>query len=287
MPDDAILKIIPTLPFQTSCALNWSGVEVHRYRRTAGESKEHFYPQLAVFLHHTEVPYNCELTIGGTKVRVRMGNQSVSIVPPWLPHSTKRDGPGELTAIFLDSALTTEIALAITGTNNPEIVPQFGIRDPLIREIGTILDAEMALSQPHPGIYAESLAAALGSHIYAKYASPVFPGSDSGGLKRINLRRSIEFMKENLAKDLALAEIAVAAGMSKYHFAKSFRVAMGVAPHRYLVSLRIEKARKLLAVEGLSVEEIAGSVGYADTAHFAEQFRKFLGVSPSYYRRSR
>jgi AraC family transcriptional regulator len=59
---------------------------------------------------------------------------------------------------------------------------------------------------------------------------------------------------------------------------------MGIAPHQYLVKLRVEKARKLLAQQTMSVEEVASRVGYADKAHFAAQFRKIVGISPKRYR---
>ena len=72
--------------------------------------------------------------------------------------------------------------------------------------------------------------------------------------------------------------------MSKYHFAKSFRQMTGMPPHHYLVKRRIEKARRLLAVEAMSLQEIAQSVGYTDKAHFAAQFRKIVGISPRSYR---
>jgi AraC family transcriptional regulator len=75
------------------------------------------------------------------------------------------------------------------------------------------------------------------------------------------------------------------AGMSKYHFAKSFRQAMGIPPHQYVVQARIEKARGLLGDEMMSLPQIAWRVGYADTGQFSAQFRQVIGLSPARYRR--
>jgi AraC-like DNA-binding protein len=72
--------------------------------------------------------------------------------------------------------------------------------------------------------------------------------------------------------------------MSKYYFAKSFRRVTGVPPHRYLVTMRMEKARKLLEDPALTLEEVARRVGYADQAHFSEQFRKVIGANAKHYR---
>ena len=94
----------------------------------------------------------------------------------------------------------------------------------------------------------------------------------------------MEFMHDNLHENLTLADMAAVANMSRFHFAKSFRRAIGITPHRYLVELRIAKARKLLAVGGLSIEEVAYRVGYADKSHFTAQFHKVVGTTPCRYR---
>jgi AraC family transcriptional regulator len=283
--EEAIRRIARTMPYRTSCRLNWSGVEVHRYKfEAAGESVEHTYPRLSIFLHHTDQPIQGEMHIGGITVRALLGNETVSIAPPAFPLSTKREGPCEITAIFLDPVMISDIARAETGIENPEVLPQFGIRDPLIRAIGNTLDAELASERPTPRVYAESLAAAMAAHIFARYTNPVYRGQHCAGLNRTQLRRVLDYIHDNLDRELALDEIAAVANLSKYHFAKSFRAAMGIAPHQYIVKVRIEKARKLLAVDSISVEEVANRVGYADKGHFAYQFHKIVGVSPNRYR---
>jgi AraC family transcriptional regulator len=285
MSEEAIRRIAHKMPYRTSGRLNWSGVEVHRYKFDgAGESVEHSYPRLSVFLHHSEQPVNGELRVGGITVRARLDNDTVSIAPPGLPLSTRRDGSCEVTAIFLDPLMISDIARAETGIENPEVLPQYGIHDSLIRAIGMTLDAELASERPTPRVYPESLAAALAAHIFARYTNPVFRGAQCAGLNRTQLRRVLDFIQENLERDLALDEIAAVANLSKYHFAKSFRAAMGIAPHQYIVKVRIEKARKLLAVDSISVEEVANRVGYSDKGHFAYQFHKIVGVSPNRYR---
>lgn len=285
LSDDEILKIVPTLPYRTSWELYWPGVEVHRYRLPAGSSGEHSFPRLAVFLSQSPEVYTLESHSAGTVIRREIRKNTVSITPPGLVVHGSRDKPGELTVIFLDLGIVSDIALALTGVEEPEIQRQLGIQDPVVRAIGESLDAELFADRPSPRAYIECLAKSLGAHIIAKYAKPVFTGGDTAAMSGTQLRRSIEFMKENLDKEVTLEALASAAAMSKYHFAKSFKHAMGVAPHQYLVRLRMERARKMLAYDALSVEQVANSVGYADKAHFAEQFRKCTGLSPSHYRR--
>jgi AraC family transcriptional regulator len=285
LSDSEILSIVPTLPYRTSWELYWPGVEVHRYSLPAGSSGDHSFPRLAIFLPQSPEPYNVERCETGKITRKEIQSDSVSITPPGLVVSGSRDKPGELTVIFLDLHIVSDISLAITGLEEPEIQRQLGIHDPVVRALGESLDAELFASRPSPRAYIECLARSLGAHIVSKYAKREYPDGDSSAMNGTQLRRSIAFMKEHLDTEVTLEALASVAAMSKFHFAKSFKHAMGVAPHQYLVRLRIEQARKILAHDTLSVEQIANSVGYADTAHFAEVFRRLTGLSPSQYRR--
>ena len=284
--EEAIRKIVPVLPYRTSCKLHWCGVEVHRYKLEAQETAAHSYPQLAVFLYHLDKPVNGLRRIGKETHRAQLTNESVSILPPGMTISSSWDGPREVTMIFLDPIMVSAIARLETGLDNPEILPQFAIEDPVVLAIGRALDAELASERPTPRIYAESLATALAAHIFARYTNPVFRGAQCSGLNRSQLRQVLDFIHDNLERELALDELAKVANLSKYHFAKSFRSAMGIAPHQYIVKLRIEQARKLLAVDSISVEEVASRVGYSDTSHFSSQFLKIVGVTPNRYRAS-
>lgn len=284
MKEEEILQIANALPYRTSCRLNWSGVEVHRYRLQPHESHEHTFPHLTVFLPHPEKPVKVEIHAGGSKLCVELIEGVVSVVPPGVARSSKLEEPGELTAIFLDPLTVAEVAWSQDEVCNIEILPQTAIRDPLIYAIGTALDSELMSDAPSPRIYAESLATAMAAHIVAKYSKKASIQPPGVALTKTQLRRSIEFIHNNLHNDISLEEIAAAANMSKYHFAKSFRQAVGIAPHQYVVKLRIEKARKLLLSESLSVEEIANRVGYSDKSHFAAQFLKVVGTTPHRYR---
>ena len=108
--------------------------------------------------------------------------------------------------------------------------------------------------------------------------------SSSKGLAKLQLRPAIEFINENLDKDLKLAEIATVAGISQYYFARMFKKQMGVAPHQYVLQQRIERAKQLLATRQLSIAQVAEQVGFSNQSHFTAQFRKTTGTTPKGYR---
>ncbi len=106
------------------------------------------------------------------------------------------------------------------------------------------------------------------------------------GLVDRRLRRAIEFMHNNFGRELALEEIAAAAYLSEFHFARLFKQIIGSTPHVYLANLRIEKARKLLAETAIPIIEIAAMVGYQSQSHFTKIFKSVTGLTPKAYRES-
>ncbi len=104
------------------------------------------------------------------------------------------------------------------------------------------------------------------------------------GLVDRRLRRSIEFMHDNFDRELALGEIAEAAYLSEFHFARLFKRITGVTPHAYLAGLRVEHARRLLATTDRSIADIGASVGYQSASHFGKVFRQATGFTPTEYR---
>jgi transcriptional regulator GlxA family with amidase domain len=75
-----------------------------------------------------------------------------------------------------------------------------------------------------------------------------------------------------------LAEVS---GVSQAHFARSFKAAFGVPPHRYLLTRRLERAKALLRDTDARIIEIAFQTGWNSLGTFGRTFRDVLGCSPS------
>jgi AraC family transcriptional regulator len=104
------------------------------------------------------------------------------------------------------------------------------------------------------------------------------------GLVDRRIRRAVELMHSHLAEELSLEDLAAAAYLSPFHFARLFKKLTGLPPHAYLAALRIERARLLLATTDLSITEISARVGYANSSHFGKAFRQFNGLTPRAFR---
>jgi AraC family transcriptional regulator len=104
------------------------------------------------------------------------------------------------------------------------------------------------------------------------------------GMVDRRLRRAIEFMHDNCERELRLGEIAAAAYLSSFHFARLFRKITGTTPHAYLAGLRLERARRLLAETDLPISEVGARVGYENQSHFTKIFHEATGLTPRAFR---
>jgi AraC-like DNA-binding protein len=98
------------------------------------------------------------------------------------------------------------------------------------------------------------------------------------------IRHARSYLHEFFPDTIPLDVLARRAKLSKFHFARSFRAATGLAPHQYQTLLRLQSARRLLE-GGASVERAAAHVGFVDAPHLTRMFRNWLGVAPGAWAR--
>jgi len=103
-------------------------------------------------------------------------------------------------------------------------------------------------------------------------------------LQSWRLKRVLKYVDENLTAKITLQNLAAVAGLSRMHFAAQFRAATGVRPHEYLLRRRIERAQELLKQTGVTLVDIALTVGFQSQAHFTTVFKRFVGDTPYQWR---
>lgn len=146
---------------------------------------------------------------------------------------------------------------------------------------------ELMRPQASP-LFVQGIAQAIAIHLARNYGVTVEESrSGSPSLPGYKLRQITDWMAKHVAEDFNLARLAAQAGLSKFHFQRLFKSALGVTPSRYHINLRMNLARRLLRETKKSVMDVALEVGYANPSHFAQLFRRETGLSPSEYRRQR
>ena len=90
------------------------------------------------------------------------------------------------------------------------------------------------------------------------------------------------YLEKNYMKNITLDELSGLTGLSKYYLLRSFTKQKGISPYRYLETIRIDRAKKLLE-QGVLPIEAALQTGFADQSHFSNFFKKFIGLTPKQY----
>jgi AraC family transcriptional regulator len=149
------------------------------------------------------------------------------------------------------------------------------------------LHEELLRRQASP-LFLQGLAQAIAIHLVRNYAEiDGAARSGSPSLPGYKVRQITDWMAAHLTEEFTLDQLAAQAGLSKFYFNRLFKRALGVAPSRYHINLRMDEARRLLRETKKSVVEVALDIGYANPSHFAQLFRRETGLSPSDYRQQR
>jgi AraC-like DNA-binding protein len=100
-------------------------------------------------------------------------------------------------------------------------------------------------------------------------------------------RRAVEtalWLEANSHRSIDLDDAAEQAGVSPFHFLRTFSSVLGLTPHQYLVRSRLKQAARLLAGEEIPITDIAYDVGFGDLSNFVRTFHRAAGVSPRSFR---
>lgn len=97
------------------------------------------------------------------------------------------------------------------------------------------------------------------------------------------IERACGFMRQHFSQRIDLDRICRYAGLSKSTLLRAFTKAKGITPYRYLETVRINEAKKLLEQGALPIDA-AMQTGFSDQSHFTNFFRRYIGLAPGVYR---
>jgi AraC family transcriptional regulator len=160
-------------------------------------------------------------------------------------------------------------------------------RDERLSRLARDLADELSAEEAGQDVVIAALVEQLLVHLLRHHAN--VRRSDELELSRVGLvdrriRRAVEMMHAHMDRDLPLEELAAAAYLSAFHFARLFKKLTGTSPHAYLATLRVQRAQQLLAGTDLSISELSARVGYSSPSHFSKAFRQATGLTPRAFR---
>jgi AraC-like DNA-binding protein len=164
--------------------------------------------------------------------------------------------------------------------------PGTGVADNTIANLGRSLLAAFGLPDQADRLFVDHVTLAIGVHVAQTYGGlrPILRPV-RGGLALWQVRRAKELLSANLDGATTLKEIAQECRLSVSHFSRGFRQTVGVAPHKWLLSFRVDSAKKLLREQEKTLSDVALACGFADQSHFTRVFTRMTGISPGAWRR--
>jgi len=185
-------------------------------------------------------------------------------------------------AFSLDPEFFSEIAASITGSY------RFRFPEPMLPAASGwtagLAEAEAAVAG---GMLLEERVIGVVEAILTRLSGPHPRAAAPGARDRRRISDAVRHMEGNFDRPLDLAELAGIAGMSRYHFLRTFRGSLGVTPYRLVLDMRMRRAALDLATTGAAVAEIAFAAGFGDLSTFNARFRALFGMSPVAFRRAR
>ena len=194
-------------------------------------------------------------------------------------------GPHELLHLHVPNALIEEYDRTVANTF---AAAKTGLRkDQMVERLARALLGGEQIGGALGGHYADCVSAAIVMRLLTS-AEREAPQTRPrvAELARWRLRRAIEFVEANLANSISTSDISAAAGLTRMHFAAQFKAATGLRPHEYLLRRRVERAQEMLVQTGMSVVDVALSVGFQSQSHFTVVFNRFVGRPPHAWRQS-
>ena len=223
--------------------------------------------------------------VDGRKVVAPSPVGAVTIAPSGHYGHYHLDGRIEVSNIYLGPERLQSFADTLAEGRSFELLDRVNHPDLRLLAVMGLIATEVERPRQHSCIYLEQALDLVCLELLRGHSTLArITQLPRRGLPRFQVRKVIDYMRDHLAEDVSLQELADLVGMSRYHFCTAFRMATGAAPHETLTRLRLELACELLRFSRLPIIEVAYSVGYTSPSSFSAAFRRQLGISPREYR---
>ncbi|WP_276369389.1 AraC family transcriptional regulator [Chryseolinea sp. H1M3-3] len=164
-------------------------------------------------------------------------------------------------------------------TDNIKFREEHNIYDSLLADISSVFTTA-PLGLMTEKLYIESLGVMCGIHLAANYTTRdkrIF--APKGKLSSCQLKTIIEYVRTHLHGVITLEQLAESANLSIFHFSRLFKNTIGLSPYQFVLKMKIEYAKTLIR-HRQPIGDIAFSLGFTDSAHFCNAFKKVTGHSP-------
>lgn len=237
--------------------------------------------------HPTEVRRKIE---GARPEQALLGPRNICVTPPGTITEWRHCGHPEILQVYVRRSIYEAAVAEMFGcdVSSAEIVPRFGILDPLLEQLALALVDALRSGAIKDGLYIDTTAQMVAVHLARMHSVQARTGQlpPVPVVSRQRMRQLIDYIEANLHDHLTLEAMAAQVGMSPLYLARAFKTAVGQSPHQYVLMRRIERAKELLRNTDMPLVDVALSVGFSSQSHLSHWMHRQTGVSPAAYRRA-
>ncbi|GAB2842665.1 hypothetical protein GCM10027277_07360 [Pseudoduganella ginsengisoli] len=208
------------------------------------------------------------------------------ICPPSAANQWSRLSSCDIVNLFVPVSLVDSLS-GLRETSVPLALGagQFTSDHYVMETVRRMLNANL-MAGPLQAQYCDGLMVALLTYLLEHYSQPL-EAAQASTLGGARLRRVLAYMEQHLPDAITNQQLADLCLMSSAHFSREFHAALGLPPHRYLMNMRLEKAREMVEAGGHAMADIADTCGFHDASHLSRTFARHYGMPPARFRQQR
>jgi AraC family transcriptional regulator len=240
---------------------------------------------------HLDGPVKVDRALGKERRSEIIPASGLFILPGGLEFGVGIDGWLETLHIYLRHKILTEVAAELYRGDpaKVEILPRLGGDDPSLARLALCVRDALYDADPAGPLMVDYLAHALATRLVQNHSNVqagLSRNLSGRGLDRKSVAKVVDFIRAHIDGPISLADLAATVGLSVTHFARQFKASTGMAPHRLVISMRVDRAKALLTETTQSIAEVALDCGFAHQEHLTRVFAMHLGVTPAAFRRT-
>jgi AraC family transcriptional regulator len=270
-------------------AVSWDGMSAEIAQATRSERTEYRFrgPRHLLAVYEQGERREGETFVEGLpRSTLRDFKRKLVFVPAGHEYSDWQEPRALTRVVYFYFDPSTMPTLPQADAPNAHLSPRLFFDDTTLWDTAVKLRKQIETAGSDNRLYFEALGVVL-AHELVRLNAGIRPveAPVRGGLAGWQQRIVTSYIEEHLSEQIPLATLARLVRLSPYYFCRAFKQSLGMPPHRYHNSRRIEHAKTLLAKHELSVTDIGLTIGFSETSSFTAAFRKTTGQTPTAYQR--
>lgn len=190
------------------------------------------------------------------------------------------DKPGSITTLAICPDIPFELGVELDSL--PALI---GFDDEMLRSAMLRFQALLADPSSHKSCYAEAILELVAFDLARVSGAATASEASIGALGSHQVQKVTDYIDANLSGRPRISDLAELVDLTRFHFMRSFKLAVGVPPHQFVIARRIHRAKELLLRSDHSIASVAAETGFGTSIQLARAFRRAIGTTPSEYRR--